>query len=107
MNDPTAKTPRASLYGIPVYVSNNIQYISGTAGRYNALAHRDALHFATSPLGSGGSMSGGSMTGRYGVRVQSNYIPDYLSTLTTADLLYGVVENRGNAGVVILTQASN
>lgn len=107
VNDPTAKTPRASLYGIPVYVSNNIQYISGTAGRYNALAHRDALHFATSPLGSGGSMSGGSMTGRYGVRVQSNYIPDYLSTLTTADLLYGVVENRGNAGVVILTQASN
>jgi len=106
VNDPTAKTPRATLYGIPVYVSNNIQYVSGTAGRYNALAHRDALHFATSPLGSGGSM-GSSMTGRYGVRVQSNYIPDYLSTLTTADLLYGVVENRGNAGVVILTQASN
>jgi hypothetical protein len=104
VNDPTAKTPRASLYGIPVYVSNNIQYVSGTAGRYNALAHRDALHFATSPLGTGGSM-GSSMTGRYGVRVQSNYIPDYLSTVTTADLLYGVVENRDNAGVEILTAA--
>ena len=104
VNDPTAKTPRATLYGIPVYVSNNIQFVSGTAGRYNALAHRDALHFATSPLGSGGSM-GSSMTGRYGVRVQSNYIPDYLSTLTTADLLYGVVENRDNAGIEILTAA--
>jgi len=104
VNDPTAKTPRASLYGIPVYVSNNVQYVSGTAGRYNALAHRDALHFATSPLGSGGSL-GSSMTGRYGVRVQSNYIPDYLSTLTTADLLYGVVENRDNAGVSLLTAA--
>lgn len=108
VNDPTAKTPRATLYGIPVYVSNNVQYVSGTAGRYNALAHRDALHFATSPLGSGGSLdsnTGTSMTGRYGVRVQSHYIPEYLATLTTADLLYGVIENRDNAGISILTQS--
>ena len=105
VNDPTFKLPRATLYGIPVYVSNNIQYVSGTTGRWNALAHKDALHWATSPLGSGGSL-GSSMTGRYGVRVQSNYIPEYLSTLTTADLLYGVVENRGNAGVAILTSAT-
>ena len=103
VNDPTAKKPKATLYGIPVYVSSNVQYISGTAGRYNALAHKDALHWATSPLGSGGSLSGGAMTGKYGVRIQSNYIPEYLSTLTTADLLYGVVENRDNAGVVIKT----
>lgn len=103
VNDPTAKVPSATLYGIPVYVSANVQYISGTAGRYNALAHKDALHWATSPLGSGGSLSGGSMTGKYGVRVQSNYIPEYLATLTTADLLYGVVENRDNAGICILT----
>jgi hypothetical protein len=106
VNDPAAKVPAATLYGIPVYVSPNIQYVSGTAGRYNALAHKDALHFATSPLGSGGSEAGtrGSiMTGKYGVRVQSNYIPEYLSTVTTADLLYGVIENRDNAGVEILT----
>lgn len=105
VNDPTAKTPRATLYGIPVYVSNNIQYVSGTTGRYNALAHRDAIHWATSPLGSGGS-KGSSVNGKYGVRVQSNYIPEYLSTLTTADLLYGVIENRDNAGVAILTTAT-
>ncbi len=108
VNDPTAKTPRASLYGIPVYISNNIQNVSGTTGRWNALAHRDALHFATSPLGEGGSMAGsrGSMmTGRYGVRVQSNYIPEYLSTVTTADLLYGVIENRDNAGIAVLSPA--
>lgn len=104
VNDPTAKRPSATLYGIPVYVSANIQYISGTVGRSSALAHKDALHFATSPLGSGGSLSGGSMTGKYGVRVQSNYIPEYLATLTTADLLYGVVENRDNAGVWIKSQ---
>ncbi len=106
VNDPTGKTPRASLYGIPVYVSNNIQYVSGTAGRYNALAAKDALHFATSPLGTGGSMAGdrgSTMTGQYGVRVQSNYIPEYLSTVTTADLLYGTTVNRSNAGVQILT----
>ena len=108
VNDPTAKQPKASLYGIPVFVSNNIQYVSGTTGRYNALAHKDAIHFATSPLGAGESMAGerGSMmTGKYGVRVQSNYIPEYLSTLTTADLLYGVIENRDNAGVCIVTPA--
>ena len=104
VNDPTAKTPKATLYGIPVFVSANIQYISGTVGRSGALAHRDALHFATSPLGSGGSLGGGSMTGKYGVRVQSNYIPEYLATLTTADLLYGVVENRDTAGVWIRSE---
>ena len=104
VSDPVSKTPRATLYGIPVYVSNNVQNVSGTAGRYSALAHRDALHWARSPLGSGGSL-GSSMTGKHGVRIQSNYIPEYLSTLTTADLLYGVVENRDEAGVRILTAA--
>lgn len=106
VNDPTAKRPAAYLYGIPVHISNNIQYVSGTTGRYNALAHRDALHFATSPLGTGGSMAtsaGSSMTGRYGVRVQSHYVPEYLSTITTADLLYGTIENRDNAGISILS----
>lgn len=108
MNDPTAKRPMGMLYGIPVYLSNNIQYVSGTTGRYNAIAHKDALHFATSPLGTGGSMAsngGSSMTGKYGVRVQSHYVPEYLSTVTTADLLYGVTENRDNAGVCIVTPA--
>lgn len=106
--DPVMKRPKAFLYGLPVYVSNNIQYVSGTTGRYNALAHKDALHFATSPLGEGGSMAsntGSMMTGKYGVRIQSHYIPEYLSTLTTADLLYGVIENRDNAGVCILSPA--
>jgi hypothetical protein len=99
--------PYPSQFGIvtkkiPVFISNNIQFVSGSTGRYNALAHKDALHFATSPLGSGGSL-GSTMTGKYGVRVQANYIPDYLSTLTTADLLYGVIENRDNAGIAIFS----
>jgi hypothetical protein len=106
VQDPVAKRPAAFQYGIPVHISNNIQYVSGTTGRYNALAHKDALHFATSPLGEGGSMAsdtGSMMTGKYGVRIQSHYIPEYLSTLTTADLLYGTIENRDNAGVCILS----
>jgi len=103
VNDPTAKRPAAFLYGIPVFISNNIQYVSGTTGRYNALAHKDAIHWATSSLGTGGSK--GAMVGKNGVRVQSNYIPEYLGTLTTADILYGVIENRDTSGVAVITAA--
>jgi hypothetical protein len=103
VNDPTAKRPAGYLYGLPVYQTTQIAYVSGTTGRVNALAHPDAIHFATSPLGAGGSM--GQMVGSSGIRVQSNYIPEYLSTVTTADILYGVVENRDAAGVRILTKA--
>lgn len=103
VNDPTAKVPAAFLYGRPVYVTNQITLNSTpSGGRSNALVHPDAIHWATSPLGAGGS-KGASMVGSGGVRVQSNYIPEYLSTITTADILYGVVENRDVAGVQILT----
>lgn len=103
VQDPVAKKPMAYLYGVPVYITTQIQYVSGTTGRYNALAHKDAIHWATSPLG---ASSKGGMVGAMGVRVQSNYIPDYLATLTTADILYGVIENRDAAGVAILSQAT-
>lgn len=95
VQDPVAKRPQAMLYGYPVWLSNNIQYISGSTGRANALASKDALHFATASLPS----TGKSHTGSMGVRVQTNYIPDYLGFLTTADLVYGVIENRDAAGV--------
>lgn len=103
VQDPVAKKPMAYLYGVPVYITTQVQYVSGTTGRYNALAHKDAIHWATSPLG---ASSKGGMVGAMGLRVQSNYIPDYLSTLTTADVLYGVIENRNAAGVAILSSAS-
>lgn len=99
VNDPTAKKPAGYLYGRPIYITTQIQSVtSPSGGRANALAHPDAIHWATSPLGAGGSKAN-SMVGSMGVRVQSNYIAEYLSTLTTADILYGVVENRDNAGV--------
>lgn len=92
------------IYGVPVFRSNNIQYVSGSTGRNNAIAHPDAIHWATSPLGAGGSKGSGS--GSMGVRVQSNYVPEYLGTLVTADILYGVVENRDEAGVLFRTSAA-
>lgn len=105
VNDPTAKRPAGYLYGQPVYITTQIAFHvpSGSAGRNNAFAHPDAIHYATSPLGAGGSK--GAMVGSGGVRVQSNYIPEYLSTVTTADILYGVIENRDVAGVRVLTPA--
>lgn len=103
VNDPTAKMPAGYLYGFPVLQTTNVSYVSGTTGRNNAFAHPDAIHWATSPLGAGGSK--GSMVGSSGIRVQSNYMPDYLSTITTADVLYGVIENRDAAGVRVLSPA--
>lgn len=103
VQDPVAKKPMTYLYGLPVYISTQIQYVSGTTGRHNALAHKDALHYATSSLGSGGSKGG--MVGSEGIRVQANYVPEYLSTLVTADILYGVIENRDVAGVRMLSSA--
>lgn len=102
--DPINKGSMGKLYGYPVYGSNNIQFVSGTTGRYNFLGNPDSIHFATSPLGDGGSL--GAMVGSMGVRVQSNYVPQYLSTLTTADILYGTVLNRQAGGVAILSLAS-
>jgi len=100
--DPVMKGGVGYLYSVPVKSSSNIQYVSGTTGRYNALAHKDAIHFATASLG---LQSEGGMVGSGGVRVQSNYVPEYLTTITTADIAYGVIENRDTAGVRILTSA--
>jgi len=95
VNDPTAKRPMASLYGIPVYISANLSSTDGS--RHNALAAKDAIHWATLPLGLN-SKSGG-VVGKHGIRTQSNYVPQYLSTLTTVDIIYGVIENRDTSGV--------
>lgn len=105
VQDPVAKRPMARLYGYPVWLSNNIQIISGAVGvggggtgRANALASKDAIHFATASLPVSPN-SKNAMVGSMGVRVQTNYIPDYLGFLTTADILFGVIENRDASGV--------
>jgi hypothetical protein len=95
--DPLMKKPAKYIHNVPVYVSSRIDYVDGTTGRYNTLLHRDAIHIATGQLpGQGAGM----------VRIQSNYVPQYLSTVTTADILYGVVMNRATYGVKFITSAS-
>jgi len=85
---------QGNLYGIPVKLSTRIPYVSSTTGRVNFLGQRDAIVYATHNLGGNGTF-----------RIQANYIPDYLSTLVTADMVYGVAKNRDAAGVVIYTKA--
>jgi hypothetical protein len=109
VQDPVAKRPQATLYGYPVWLSNSIQVISGAVGvggggtgRANALASKDALHWARASLPS----TGKSVTGSMGVRMQTNYIAEYLGFLTTADLVYGTIENRDVAGVYIKSALS-
>ncbi len=101
-NNPAGSRPMFSVYGIPAIVSANVPYVTGTNGRVNLLAHRDAIHWAKASLPS----TPGSFTGTEGVRVQTNYIPQYLGWLTTSDILFGCVENRDNAAVKILTHAT-
>lgn len=96
-NDPVMHAPMTMLYGIPVSVSNRIPYVSSTTGRYNAVVHNDAIHYAVAKLP--------FQTGDT-VRVQSNYIPEYLATVTTCDLKFGVKLNRPTYGVNILSLAS-
>ena len=92
--DPLMKGAIGILYGRPVIQSTNITTVNAGADYAGALASPDAIHWATASLP---GVSGGN------VRVQSNYMPDYLGTLTTADILYGVIENRDAAGVDIVS----
>lgn len=93
--DPVTKGAIGGIYGRPVVESNLITTINTAADYAGALAVPDAIHYAT-----------GALPGQrdpYGVRMQSNYMPEYLATLTTADLLYGVIENRDAGGVRIVS----
>lgn len=81
--DPVMKGHIGYLYGIPVISHANIGVTTG-AGLRNFLAHKEAIAHAHTIL-----------------RTQANYIPEYLGTLVTADILYGVIENRDTAGVWI------
>jgi len=84
--DPVLKGHVGYLYGIPVIMSARIGSTLGSAN--SCLSHKDAIVHASG-----------------GVRTQSNYIPQYLSTIITADVFYGVIENRDTSGVWIKTAA--
>jgi len=84
--DPVLKGQVGTLYGVPVISTTQIGTTSGSA--QNCLAHKDAIAHAST-----------------GMKVQSNYVPEQLATITTAFLRYGVIENRDTSGVWIKTAA--
>jgi len=73
-----------NLYGVDVYVSNNCATIA-SGKRAALLFHKDAVVLAE----------------QLSVRSQTQYKQEYLSTLYTADCLYGVQAYRPEAGLVL------
>lgn len=94
-NNPVTKGIERSLYGRPVVTSTRITTINAGADYAGALAVPDAIHYATAALP--GQRDAG------GVRLQASYIQEYLGTLVTADILYGVIENRDAGGVRVVS----
>lgn len=94
-SNPLEKGATGRIYGRPVFSSANIQKINTNADYAGALAVPDAIHWATAPLP--------GQRDPMGVRLQSQYLQEYLGTLTTADILYGCVENRDAGGVQIVS----
>lgn len=86
---------RGVLYGIPTYVTPRI--VSGLQTYRNLLANKMAFGFATqyqsSPLA--------STLEENRVRAQTNYELRNLGWLTVVDMIYGVIELRDAAAVVL------
>ena len=79
-----------NVYGIPVFVTSNADTTSGTTPtRICLLAHKDF----------------GVLVEQVGVRTQTQYKQEYLGTLFTADVLYGVGELRDGAAVALAVPA--
>ncbi len=77
-----------NIYGIEVLVSTNCATATGAA-RIAILMHRSAIALAEA----------------IDVRVQTQYMQEYLGTLLTADALYGTAELRDDAGIAIAVAA--
>ena len=77
-----------NVYGVKVYVSTNCEVATGAA-RIGMMFHKDAFVLAE----------------QMGVRSQTQYKQEYLGTLFTSDMLYGVAELRDEAAVAIAMTA--
>lgn len=86
---------KGTLYGIPSYVSSRV--VSGLQTYRNLLAHKSAFGFATqyqdSPLA--------ETMEENRVRAQTNYELRNIGWLTVVDMIFGVVELRDPAAVVL------
>ncbi len=88
---PTRTGLLGEIYGVPVFVSSNIIQ-SGTSPDvldHNLLFQKGAFALAV----------------QLGPRVQANYIPQYLGTLVTVDVIYGVAELRDAFAIDLQTSA--
>jgi N4-gp56 family major capsid protein len=79
------------IYGVMSYVSTNADSGAGNSGadRICLLAHKDAFVLAE----------------QMGVRSQTQYKQEYLGTLFTSDMLYGVAELRDSSAVALAVPA--
>jgi HK97 family phage major capsid protein len=84
------------LYGIDIYVSSNMPTIETAAENTAGDAIKAALLFHTDTM---------VFAEQVGVRSQTQYKLDYLSTLYTADTLFGVKVVRPEAGFVLAVNA--
>jgi hypothetical protein len=83
---PVTSGPVGMLYGYKVNITSRIPTTLGSV--MNFFAHKDSIAHAGSK-----------------VRIQSNYVPERLGTLVTADLMYGVITNRSTSGVLLKAAA--
>ena len=78
-----------NVYGVKVYVTTNADTATTTTTRIGMMFHKDAFVLAE----------------QMGVRSQTQYKQEYLGTLFTSDMLYGVKELRDEAAVSIALAA--
>jgi N4-gp56 family major capsid protein len=76
------------VYGMKVYVTTNADTATA-GGRIVLMAHKDAFVLAE----------------QMGVRSQTQYKQEYLGTLFTSDMLYGVAELRDNSAYALVVPA--
>jgi hypothetical protein len=77
------------LYGIKVFVSTNADTATTNTTRIALMAHKDAFVLAE----------------QMGVRSQTQYKQEYLGTLFTSDMLYGVAELRDSSAYALAVPA--
>ena len=77
------------IYGVKVFVSTNADTATTTTSRIALMAHKDAFVLAE----------------QMGVRSQTQYKQEYLGTLFTSDMLYGVAELRDSSAVALVVPA--
>jgi len=79
------------VYGIPVYVSTNVDYGAGTSGtdRICLLGHKEYM----------------ALVEQMNVRTQTQYKQEYLADLMTADTIYGVGELRTTSALALAVPA--